>query len=219
MKTFTKAVDMRSREAMTEFLKEHYRYSTANSWNLSTSYANCVKITQLGLDEKIISALLDMMSVEGAYEEVNAILHEFGERYNWLWQAGFNGRSGGYLVLYQGDAKPSNYKSYCQFCGQDNFTSVKETGTKCGRCGRETRVDYKVPLMDVSVFPGRGTDQNEDYEEWSMTDLKNRVSLVQEFDKLCDDVIAFAVEMASEFDVVEEEILVPCTRRVLKSKD
>jgi hypothetical protein len=37
---FQTKVDHRSRSAMVEFLKGHYRYDTMNSWNRSTAYAN-----------------------------------------------------------------------------------------------------------------------------------------------------------------------------------
>ena len=42
-------VDMRSRKAMVNFLENHFRYSTMNSWNNSTSYANNVKYYNLDL--------------------------------------------------------------------------------------------------------------------------------------------------------------------------
>ena len=48
---FSVKVDMRSRKAMTEFLENHFRYSTMNSWNGSTSYANNVKYYNLDLNE------------------------------------------------------------------------------------------------------------------------------------------------------------------------
>jgi predicted RNA-binding Zn-ribbon protein involved in translation (DUF1610 family) len=35
----------------------------------------------------------------------------------------------------------AEHKSVCTSCGQRNFTSVKETGTKCGRCGEASRID------------------------------------------------------------------------------
>jgi len=33
------------------------------------------------------------------------------------------------------------HKSYCTSCYQRNFTTIEETGTKCGKCGLETRVN------------------------------------------------------------------------------
>ena len=84
-----------------------------------------------------------------------------------------NGRSGGYLVLYQGEIKPSGYKSFCTACGQLNYRSIKETGKQCGKCGLHTRVDFDKPHMQVSTFPGRGTDDDTDFTDWSMDELKD----------------------------------------------
>ena len=41
---FAQKIDMRNRKKMTEYLKNHFRYYTANSWNRSTSYACNLKI-------------------------------------------------------------------------------------------------------------------------------------------------------------------------------
>ena len=62
MKQFSKEVDLRSRRAMTEFLAKHFRYNTMNSWNQSTSYANNIKVYNLGLNkeqEEKLYAMLD----------------------------------------------------------------------------------------------------------------------------------------------------------------
>lgn len=42
------------------------------------------------------------------------MIEDFNEEHNFQWQTGTNGRSGGYLVLYQGGTKPSGYKSFCR---------------------------------------------------------------------------------------------------------
>ncbi len=42
---FYKQVDKRYRETMVgKFLRKHFRYNNMNSWNRSTSYANCIKL-------------------------------------------------------------------------------------------------------------------------------------------------------------------------------
>ena len=93
-----------------------------------------------------------MLDVSEFYEDLRYLIDEFDESHNYLWQAGFNGRSGGYLVLYQGFAKPSEYKSYCRNCGQKNYESITENGNKCGRCGAEERVDFIKPPIQTSPF-------------------------------------------------------------------
>lgn len=57
---FAQKIDMRSRKKMTEYLKNHFRYFTANSWNRSTSYACNLKIYKLGLSREIENKLYEM---------------------------------------------------------------------------------------------------------------------------------------------------------------
>ena len=61
MKIFTKTVDRRSRKAMTEYLENHFRYYTMNSWNIATSYACNLKIHSLGLEYRIVEKLYDLI--------------------------------------------------------------------------------------------------------------------------------------------------------------
>ena len=87
---------------MTEFLEKHFRYSTMNSWNCSTSYANNMKIYELDLPSETEEKLLDMLGCEEFWDRIHKLCGLFGEQHNYAWQASFNGRSGGYLVLYRG---------------------------------------------------------------------------------------------------------------------
>jgi hypothetical protein len=77
------------------------------------------------------------------------------------------------------------------------------------------RVDYASPPFEISAYPGRGTDDCEDFEDWSMNELRDRVRLVQEFDRLADRMVSEALELARTCTVEEEESLVPKTRKVL----
>jgi hypothetical protein len=52
MTEFYRPVDLRSRAAMTAYLKNHFRYHTMNSWNRSTSYACNLKVNRLGLEHR-----------------------------------------------------------------------------------------------------------------------------------------------------------------------
>ena len=60
---------------------------------------------------------------------------------------------------------------------------------------------------------------DEDYEEWSLSELRERVKLVQELDSLADDLVSQAIRAANEYDIVEEEFYVPQTRRVLVARE
>lgn len=216
MKKFERKIDRRSRKAMTDFLSNHFRYNTMNSWNRSTSYANNVKVGELGLTHEQVMKLYEIMECEDAYDRTNDLIWEFGYQHDWQWQVGFDGRSGGYLVLYKGGWKPDEHKSFCTSCGQKNFKSVKENGCRCGRCGRDTRRDYEVPPKNIFTMPGQQVDMDEDFRDWNIEELRERVRLVEEFDRLCDDIVAEAVWMADNMEVEEQEVYIPTTQRVLK---
>ena len=214
---FYQKVDKRSREAMVRFLTEHFRYHTANSWNRSTSYAHNLKIHNLRVDRETEERLYSLIQCEEFYLGIEFLIGEFGAANDWRWQAGFNGRSGGYLVLYQGSQKPSGYKSYCPSCGQRNYTSVTENSGNCGVC-KNPRRDYSKTHMEISVFPGRGTDEGECFEDWDMDSLRERVELVQSFDRLADSIVAEAIYQADNFEIGEEEYTVTKTRPVLVAR-
>ena len=212
---FSQRVDKRSRAEMTAYLSGHFRYNTMNSWNRSTTYACNMKLYKLGLDRETEDKLWDMIQVPEFYERLNERIEDFNRQHNYLWQAGWNGHSGGYLVLYQGGTKPSRYRSYCTKCGQKNYTSIAETGNWCGVCNEEARVDYIKPPMQIFSFPGRDVDMGEDFEDWSLYELKQRTELVQEFDQLADDIVEEALHIASEHTVEERVIYKPTTELVL----
>jgi hypothetical protein len=70
----------------------------------------------------IISSDWDWWRDSGLREEIE----HFDSRWEYRWQIGTNGRSGGYLVLYKGKREPSGYQSVCTSCGQLNYTRVVE---------------------------------------------------------------------------------------------
>ena len=65
------------------------------------------------------------------------------------------------------------------------------------------------------IFTGRGTDDGEDFEDWSMHALRERVKLVQELDQLADRMVELALRLTREAQVIEEEYFLPQTRKVL----
>jgi hypothetical protein len=146
---------------------------------------------------------------------IEDLIRAFAEEYNYSWQVGFNGRSGGYLVLYQGYSRALPFRSICQLCGQKNVKSVTKTGTKCARCHSDGRVDYTVPPVERGVYSGKSIDQSEDFEDWEMGQLRDRVELIQSFDRLCDDIVRVALDTAQNNNVEEYEIMVPVTKKRL----
>lgn len=214
---FSKKVDMRSRKAMVEFLTNHFRYNTMNSWNNSTSYAHCVKLWNLGLNKEQEDKFWELLNCDysdfnGCY--IEPLIEGFEEDTGYT--AGFNGRSGGYLVMYDFEWKELDYKSRCTNCGQLNFTKIEENSCKCGRCGEMTRVNLTRPIRQKSIFPGRSIDQNEDFEDWDLESIRNRVKLVQRFDQLCDDIRSELIYYLDTHQMVEEEYTEVKTRKVFE---
>lgn len=215
MRRFSEPVDLRSRKEMTAYLQNHFRYSTMNSWNGADSYAHNLKIYKLGLCSEIEEKLYDLLNFQEFFDFLRELMDDFARRHQFRWQAGMNGQSGGYLVLYEGELRPTGYLSFCTCCGQRNYRTVEETGNVCGKCRRPARVNYKHTPMQAVAFPGRGVDMDEDYDEWPIEALRDRVGLVQDFDRLADEMVTQAIQFAKDYEIKEVEVCVPQTQRVL----
>jgi len=270
---FEKQVDLRSRDAMVSFLAEHYRYNTMNSWNRATSYAHCIKIGRLGLNAAQVDRAYEMLETD-FWDEIRLPIDAFTQEFAGRYTIGTNGRSSGYLVLYNSVQELTGHKSHCRSCGQHNFKRVHEAdlstprgiieayvfrkggcgvdavyldeptikevdladdeklsfiraakiackdetiGNKCGRCqaeGEKGRVNYTVMPTRLSVYPGKSIDQSEDFVEWSMGELRNRVKLVQAFDRVCDEIRSAFIDLVDNCEVVDEVVMVPQHRKV-----
>ena len=213
---FYRHINLKKRGGMIAFLKKHFRYHTMSSWNQSTSYANNIKLHNVAKPSDIDSDIWwEMMGISEWQEKLSDLLEDFGRKYNWLWQAGINGRSGGYAVLYQGGIKPSGYKSYCTHCGQKNYQLVPEGQDGiCGRCNAKARINFKQTHMQIFSWPGKSVDEN--FENWTLSQIRDRVELIQDFDQLCDSIVDEYVSTCRNYRITEEEILVPKTIKVLE---
>lgn len=123
---------------------ERIRYWTMNSWNGSKSLAYNMKIYNI-FPMKYQSAVYALLDKEDAYFTVNSIISAFEHKYNYKWQAGFNGRSGGYLVLYSGGIRDE--VPYCQL-GLD--IDDNEVPAEVKKDFRKLAIDiYKAVLEEV----------------------------------------------------------------------
>ena len=139
-------VDITNDKQMFNFLKDHFEYYTCNSWNGLRSVANNVKLYNLDLSGDWCVAL-SLLEAED-YDTVNMIIHDW-EREHPGYSVGFNGRSGGYLVLgNKGNARHvlpdeisdyDTYDDYKEIC-KELFGSVK--------ANRETLVYYTKLVQD-----------------------------------------------------------------------
>jgi hypothetical protein len=128
---YKKGIDITNDKQMFNFIKNHFEYYTMNSWNRLASIANNVKLHRMHLtgDWTVAYNLL----VNGEYETVNDFLYCWAEDHPG-YDVGFNGRSGGYLVLTMKGSNRSilpdsitdsqNYEEYKEYC-KEYYGSVK----------------------------------------------------------------------------------------------
>lgn len=98
---FCADVDRRIRKSMTNYLRGHFRYFTMNSWNGLTSYAHNVKVHRLPVHD----GAYEMLESDEWHSRKLRMMRAFDRAHEHVWQVGTNGRSGGYIVLYQGGVK------------------------------------------------------------------------------------------------------------------
>lgn len=216
---FYQKVNKSNRKKMISFLETHYRYDTMNSWNNADSYANNVKIHNLDLTSEQEDKFFELIKVDllnDFYEDIDDLfVNDFRKETGYT--IIFNGRNGGHIVLCDCEKEWLDYKSRCRYCGQLNYKTVEESGNcKCGRCGIDGRVNLQHQLYRWKILL-HSIDKDEDFndkEEWPMDKLKERVELVQKFDKLCDDIRAYLIEFLDSHEIGEEEYT--ATRKVLK---
>lgn len=93
--------DVATRDQQINFLRNHFRYHTMNSWNQSTSYAHCIKIHRLeNLSNEDRDKCYSGLDCEESFFDFNNELQSFESENNGF-SIGANGRGSGYLVLYR----------------------------------------------------------------------------------------------------------------------
>ena len=161
---YVKGIDITNDNQIFNFLKDHYQYYTLNSWNGLKSIANNVKVYRLNLSGDCYNALTFLQDDD--YFTVNTMIEDWEVEHRG-YKVGFNGRSGGYLVLYNANDNKNvlideveyndDYEGYKEMC-REYFGSVKAAR-------------YKLVEM---------------------------VKLVQDFDKLCDQLREYVNELSTQ---------------------
>lgn len=105
---FVKNIDFKSRDNLLDYLKTHFRYYTMNSWNRTTSYAQCVKIHCLDIPEHLRDMAYELACGQLVSKEFEAIHQALFDQFRdeTGYALGFNGRSNGYIVMYQTAVDP-----------------------------------------------------------------------------------------------------------------
>ena len=163
-------VDICNPKSMFEFINNHFKYWTMNSWNRLKSIANNVKLYNLNLDGDwgtVLDYLYDEEDIGDLQYQINEMISNWEDDHPG-YSLGFNGRSSGYLVIYN--------KEY-----------DKETDG--------VRINFRNILPDDLV----GFDTYEEFKEsikdycgWTMKnmipELRKYTQLIRDFDKLCDNL-------------------------------
>jgi hypothetical protein len=167
---------------MWNFLKNHYTYYTLNSWNRQKSIAHNVKLYNLALEGDWTVAmryLFDEGDAGCLQLNIDDEIREFEDKYPY-YEVASNGRSGGYLVIYE----KHGHASIIPECVSefDTYEEFKEE-VKSG------------------------------WNYWNVKDfnreLRDAVTIVREFDKLCDRLRDLVNEYSKRsFDVDKLEATV-----------
>lgn len=172
---FYKKVNKNNNREMFDFLKCHFTYYTLNSWNRLESIANNVKIYNLDIKGDCWK-LLEILELDN-YSSINAIIEDW-EQMHKGYKVNFNGKSGGYLVLYDEDNNKHVFDNY-----QQNFI---------------------INAYDYEDFKNLLHDYNYTLKEYK-SELIKMVELVQDFDKLCDSLVSECQYMLDNCNVEEIE--------------
>lgn len=191
---FYKEIDKNNKDQMIDYLVNHFRYYTMNSWNQAKSYANNVKIYNLDLTDSERDKFMEIYNDEDLSPAITDIIsthiNEFQTKTGY--SAGLNGRSYGYMVLY------------------------------------DTKLDLQT--RQIIVTPGQSIDTpltREDIESYEenyseedvMSWLRDRTTLVQQFDMMCDDILTDIKNLMDEYDIEEYTQTITVNHRQLVPKN
>ena len=214
-KKFYQKVNLKSKENMIKFLENHFRYDTMSSWNLSTSYANNLKLYKV-IPDTLLNKAYEIFEQGDVYHLINDLIEEWDIQNNYQYQVGFNGKSGGYLVMYKGGYKTKiifKKEDFKKDNGYNGRVYADRYGWKSYNEAEKAKLINKE-IKEVFCWSGKAID--DDFEEWDIYDLRERVKLIQSFDKLCDSIVKEFIYHCENYKIEEEEILIPKKIKVLK---
>lgn len=200
-------VDITNDKQMFNFLKDHFRYATMNSWNGVYSIANNVKVHRLNLSGDCWTALNLLNS--GEYETINWMIKDW-EREHPGYVVGFNGRSGGYLVLYNADNRGDVLP--CSITDNDNYSQYKEWCRYYGYTVKENRFELQMFTKLVRDFDRLCDDLRAYVDELSQLkfEVVEMEKAVEEFNDTYADDLAYLgfkeLEMSETGEVDVSEI-------------
>lgn len=180
---FNKTENIISLEDKYNYVKNHFKYWTMNSWNRLRSIANNVKIYNLGLTKEQESKIYDLRSanIEDFDELLNDAFVVLCREKN-LRNVFFNGRSDGYIVI-----ADQNYGNGSVLGDLFNYDNIE---------------DFKQELKDYYSYT------EEECQESIKEILERDFEIVKNFDILCDELRDFLIENLDNFQLIDEEVTV-----------
>ena len=199
---YTKGVDICNTKSMWNFLKNHYTYNTMNSWNHQKSFAHNVKLYNLNLDGDWTVAmkyLFDEADSGCLQTYIDDEIRDFEER-NDCYTVYFNGRSGGYIVLYDvalnGTVIPKCVDEYDTY--EDFKEDYKDLGYRVSDFNRELREAVEI-VREFDKLCDRLRDIVNDFSLQSFDFDKLDYALAKFMDNYGDDLDALEI-MPPEFE-------------------
>jgi len=178
------------------------RYDTENSWNLSKAPAYNLKVYNV-INNDLQDKVFELMDTEEFCDRINMLLHGFDIEHDYLWQDGFHGRSGGYLVLYHGGKRTAHYTKR-DFQNGMVYISDRWGWKNYEEAKNLNLVDREITTSIYSQ-PGKNIEDNE-----------VPADILKSFRGLAINIVEEAEYMAKNMTVREEEYQVTKTRKVLQ---
>jgi len=180
------------------------RYYTMNSWNGSTAPAYNLKVYNV-IDRELQSKVYELMESDDFYFDINELMRDFERETDYQWQAGFNGRSGGYLVLYKGGYKEKIIYPEAEF-KKDNGYYGRVYSDKYGwKTYTEAKEEGLLNKTIKKVYcTNSGVDDNEVPTE-----------ILKAFRRLALDIVQHTEYLARNCKIQEETYMVEKKRKVI----
>lgn len=173
-------IDLCNDKQMFNFLKDHFSYDTMSSWNRLKSIANNVKVYNLDLEGSCWVALSALQADD--YFNVNSMIEDW-EYEHPNYKVGFNGRSGGYLVLYN---KDNNYNVLPDYIVDGDYEDYKQYIKDYYGTLKDNRSNLRYLTELVRDFDKLCDDIRSYVNELSKLDLRKEAldTIVEEFNEL-----------------------------------
>lgn len=169
----------RTIEQKYQYIKNHFQYDIINSWNNLKSFANNVKLYNMGLTNEQQKKYFELMEIDPdfLYYETICIIEEFQKLTDT--EIFFNGRSGGYIVIIPKSERNEHLLNYyglenVLYC--DNYKEFKE---------KQNKYYY--------------------YEQSFKYDINNVYYILKAFDRFCDVLRSELIYILNNYTIEEHE--------------